>query len=561
MFTPRLPLRVGTGKVQMMNDHFKRSRWLLAGAAVTIAGLLAAVFPAAAATGAQTQAPGGPAVPVLHWQPCPGQAGFECATAQVPLDYQQPRGQMIQLAVIKHPATDPAGRLGSLFYNPGGPADAGTSDLPVEYPLFPAQVRQRFDIISWDPRGVGNSTAVQCFPTPAAEAKFFAGLPAGFPVGPAQQATWISLFAQFAQLCKQANPALLSHVSTAETARDLDLLRQAVGDPVLNYLGVSYGTYLGATYANLFPGKVGAMVLDGNVNPIGWATPQQADGIPLSTSIRIKTDLGAAATLGQFMTLCGQAPASGCAFSAGTAAATSAKCAQLLKYLRAHPLTTAIPAFGNSKQTPAITFTYAFTVSFITQILQVVQPVPALAPGWAYGAFVLQTLWKLSRTGGGAPHPVPPAPPTVALEQAYAIVCADSPNPKSAADYRAEAGLASARSGTVGQYIAWLDEPCAGWQATDADGYFGPWNHPTAHPLLLVGNTYDPNTPYQDSLAMARELASARLLTLDGYGHTALNNPSSCIQNYEAAFFINGTLPPPGTVCQPDRQPFTTSSG
>ncbi len=544
-----------------MSGQFRRARWLLAGAAVAIAGLLATVLPAAAATGAQTAAPGGPAVPVLNWQPCPGEAGFECATAQVPLDYQQPHGQLITLAVIMHPATDPARRIGSLFYNPGGPADAGTTALPVEYPLLPAAVRQRFDIISWDPRGVGNSTAVQCFPSQAAEADFFTDLPAGFPVGPAQQATWISLFAQFAQRCEQDNATLLAHISTADTARDLNLLRQAVGDPVLNYLGVSYGTYLGATYANLFPGKVGAMVLDGNVDPIGWTTPRQADGIPLSTSLRIRTELGAAATMGQFLSLCGQAPVTGCAFSAGTAAATEAKYARLLEYLRARPVTTSIPAFGKTTPAaPATTFTYAFTVSFITQILQVVQPVANLAPGWAYGAFVLQTLWNLARTGGGEAKPVQPAPPTVALEQAYAILCADSPNPENPADYRAEADLASAQVGPVAQYIAWQDEPCSGWQATDADGYFGPWNQPTAHTLLLIGNTYDPNTPYQDSLIMASQLADARLLTLDGYGHTALNNPSTCIQDYEASYFISGTLPPPGTTCQPDQQPFSAGN-
>jgi pimeloyl-ACP methyl ester carboxylesterase len=553
-----------TGKVQTMNDHFKRSRWLLAAAAMTAAGLLAAVFPVAAATGAPAQAPAGPAVPVLHWQPCTGagQAGFDCATALVPLDYQHPRGQMIQLAVIKHPATDPAERIGSLFFNPGGPGTPGTSDLPVEYSLFPAQVRQRFDIVSWDPRGTGSSTAATCFPTPADEAKFFAGLPAGFPVGAAQQATWISLFAQFGQLCQQTNPALLAHVSTADTARDLDLLRQAVGDPVLNYYGVSYGTYLGATYANLFPSKVGAMVLDANVNPIAWTTPQQAGGIPLSTSIRLKSDLGAAATLGQFLRLCGQAPASRCAFSAGTASATRAKYAQLLNDLRARAVTTSIPAFGNTPATVPITFTYAFTAEFVDEILFVVQPVPGLAPGWAYGAFVLQHLWQ-------AYHSASPAHGTTAAAQAssppppqwaYSIVCADSPNPRDPADYQAEAAFAQARSGALGAYLAWEDEPCAGWQATDADGYFGPWNHPTAHTLLLVATTFDPATPYQGSLVMAGQLARARLLTVDGYGHTSLDNASSCVYQYEAAYFINGTLPPPGTVCQQNQQPFTTSS-
>ena len=528
--------------------------------------VLCAALPAAAAGGGRAEAPAPPAVPVLHWQHCTGtgQAGFDCATAQVPLDYQHPRGQMIQLAVIKHPATDPAERIGSLFFNPGGPGTPGTSDLPAEYSLFPSAVRQRFDIISWDPRGVGQSSAAACFPTPADEAKFFADLPAGFPVGQAQQATWNSLYERFGELCEQTNAALLAHVSTAETARDLDLLRQAVGDPVLNYYGVSYGTYLGATYANLFPGKVGAMVLDANVNPVAWANPQQADGIALSTSIRLKSDAGAAATLGQFLRLCGQASTGSCAFSAGTASATQAKYAQLLKDLRAHPVTTSVPAFGNTAATAPVTFTDAFAAEFVDDILFVTQPVPGLAPGWAYGAFVLQTLWaaahSASPAGGTAAAAAAQASSPPPPQWAYSIVCADSPNPRNPADYQAEAAFAQARSGALGTYLTWEDSPCAGWRATDADGYFGPWNHPTAHTLLLVATTFDLATPYQDSLVMAQQLARARLLTVDGYGHTSLDNASSCVYQYEASYFINGTLPPAGTVCQQNQPPFTATS-
>jgi hypothetical protein len=155
---------------------------------------------------------------------------------------------------------------------------------------------------------------------------------------------------------------------------------------------------------------------------------------------------------------------------------------------------------------------------------------------------VLQTLWNLSRAGAAdqASVAVPAGSSAAAAamlsaastgkyagpEQGYPIACADSPNPKNPADYQAEAALFSVRSGAAASYIGWGDEPCVGWRATDADGYFGPWNHQTAHPILLVGNSYDPATPYQDSVAMSRELADARLLTMYGYGHTALDNPS-----------------------------------
>src|SRR5207245_8901789 len=121
--------------------------------------------------------------------------------------------------------------------------------FPASYKFFPAERQQTFVLTCWGPRGIGQGTSVHCWPTEAEERNFFAKLPAGFPVGRSEQDTGISLFARFGQICKQSNPALLSHVSTAESARDMDLLRRAVGDSQLNYLGVSYGTYLGATYA------------------------------------------------------------------------------------------------------------------------------------------------------------------------------------------------------------------------------------------------------------------------------------------------------------------------
>lgn len=244
-------------------------------------------------------------MPILTWQPCTdsNQSGFQCATTQVPIDYRDPRAGAIKLTVIKHPATDQAHRVGSLFFNPGGPGGAGTEALPAWFRRFPSELQKRCDIISFDPRGIGDSTAVKCFATEDDEKRFFAKLPQGFPVGSAETNTWIRGYTRFAQLCGR-NGKLLAHVSTTEVAKDLDLLRRAVGSPELNYLGVSYGTFLGATYANLFPDKVWAMVLDGNVSPIAWTNGGRNDA-RLSTSLRIGTDQGAAKTLKAFLELCG----------------------------------------------------------------------------------------------------------------------------------------------------------------------------------------------------------------------------------------------------------------
>jgi pimeloyl-ACP methyl ester carboxylesterase len=229
-------------------------------------------------------AQGGPAVPNLAWMACAktAQKGFDCATARVPLDHDRPAGRQIRLAVIRRAATDSANRIGSIFFNPAGPGGAGTEELPNWYRLFPATLRARFDLVSWDPRGVGASTAVQCFRSDRREARFLGPAAAAFPQGRAERRVWTRTYRAFGRRCARRDGALLRHVSTEDSARDLDLLRQAVGSPQLNYLGVSYGTLLGATYANVFPAAVGALVLDGNVDPVAWSRPGPAGHLATS---------------------------------------------------------------------------------------------------------------------------------------------------------------------------------------------------------------------------------------------------------------------------------------
>jgi pimeloyl-ACP methyl ester carboxylesterase len=511
------------------------------------AGLLAAACTPVTSS-ATASRPGPPPVPALSWRSCDG--GFQCASARVPLDYRHPDGKSIRIALLRHLATGSARPIGSLFVNRGGPS-AQIDGLVANYRRIPAALRARFDIVTFDPRGFGFSTAVRCFPTIAAENSFFAGLPAGFPVGTSQQSAWERTFARFGGLCAQRNGSLLEHDSTADVARDLDLLRRAVGDPVLNYLGLSYGTGLGATYANLFPARVGHLVLDGNLNPVAWTHGN--GGQP--TDMRMGSDLASAATLKAFLDLCGSASTAACAFSAGTAAATRAKFSTLLHRLSQHPVTIGIPPQ---------TYTYASTVASL--------PLGAVA-AWPAGSSLLQQLWMASATGrrastatraaagrAGGPASTAASPPAVytGREQQLAVFCSDSPNPRDPRAYAAAARLAYAQSGVVGPENAWYsDEQCAGWPAAAGqDRYAGPWNQPTASPILLIGNTGDPRTSYQDSVAMSRHLARARLLTVDGYGHTEFDNPSTCATNYEIRYFLAGTLPPAGTICQQDAVPF-----
>jgi pimeloyl-ACP methyl ester carboxylesterase len=309
---------------------------------------------------------------------------------------------------------------------------------------------------------------------------------------------------------------------------------------VLNYYGASYGTLLGAIYANLFPATTGRMILDGNINPVTWSTGN-SQVPPFS---RIGSGQATQAVMTAFLDLCGKAPATACAFSAGTPAATTAKWHTLLRLARKHPLN-----LGGQQGT----YTYADVLGAASSLGTVDQ--------WQDNAILLQQLWTAAT--GGKPSPAPTPSPSSAPsssgpgyyagpEQQLAIQCADSPGPRGLAAY-----ATAAAAGTFAPIAAWDIFGCADWPAAAAqDRYTGPWNRPTASTILVVGNTGDPWTPYQDSVAMSRDLATARLLTINGYGHTAGNNPSTCAFNDMINYTITGALPAPGTVCQQNINPF-----
>lgn len=490
-------------------------------------------------------------VAALAWAECPDLAAapFQCATLQAPLDDARPDGPQIRIAAIRHPATKPAERLGAIFFNPGGPGGRGTTALPDWIEQFPAQLRERFDLISWDPRGIGRSTAVRCFDSAADEAAFKARMHKGFPVGDAQIAEQAALQDEFNRGCLARAGELLAHVSTADTARDLERLRRAAREPSLNYLGVSYGTLLGATYANLYPERVRAMVLDGNVDPVAYF-----EDAPLrNTSVRLNTDIGAGETVGEFLRACAAAGPQRCAFAAPDAATTAAKFQTLAERLRARPATLA--------QAPGVAFTEARLLDIIANGLFVVQAYGEF-PGWTGVASVLQQLWVASaQAAAGAPAASGRAS---ALDAAAdydsdgagnAVLCSESPNPNDHRLLVQTAAFSQARAGLVGRWVAWEDSACTNWPARAAAPYTGPWNRPTP-PMLVIGNTYDPSTAYVSSQRMAALLANARLLTVDGYGHTVLLNPSRCASDAQVRYFIDGTLPPEGTRCRQDAQPF-----
>ena len=276
-------------------------------------------------------------------------------------------------------------------------------------------------------------------------------------------------------------------------------------------------------------------------------------GLFLSTDLRLRSDQSSARVLNAFLKLCGRTDTAHCAFSAGSAAATQAKYAALLRRLRTDPQSAKV--------------TYAEVVSDTGGFLE--------STAWADLAQLLQRVWTTGQESRPlpaaepfslpalAPPPITASTASVPLETLggnFAIRCSESPNP-GPAGFRSLDRFAYERSGPIGPWWLWMAVGCANWSARAADRYAGPWNRRTANPVLVVGNTYDPNTPYQGAVAMARQLARARLLTLDGYGHISGADPSACVFRAYVAYLVHLRLPPRGTVCQPDRAPFDPDFG
>jgi len=515
-------------------------RAVLAGIVAGLLGSLLAVPTAAAAATSTPPVPAGPPVPRLRWAACGD--GLECASARVPLDYDRPAGATISLALIRLPAGGPGRRAGSIFINPGGPGKSGVQTIRQGgRSLFSAEVRARFDLVGFDPRGIGASTPLRCFDS--LDQALAVLPPFRFPVTAAEERVWVQADRTFARACARRGGAIIDHMATADVARDLDLLRQAVGDTQLSYVGLSYGAYLGATYANLFPGKVRALVLDGVPDPVAWATGRgtQARTQPLFN--RLGSAQGAYATLLEFFRLCDRGGSS-CAFSQGD---PRRRFQALARRLLASPA-----------QTSDGLVTYADLVSVTLTALED----PATWPGLAG---TLQQLDSLTRPQGAAAQG---RRTRVAMfQQGYhnileglpGVACSDSDNPNHVGAWPRAADASDGRAPYFGRYWTWLSSICQPWPGRDPDRYTGPWTKQTANPVLVVGNRFDPATPYQGAVTLARLLPRSRLLTLDGWGHTS-EGKSSCVNAHTARYLLTSRVPPRGSVCQPDVVPFAHSS-
>ncbi|WP_084830307.1 alpha/beta hydrolase [Demequina rhizosphaerae] len=520
---------------------------------------LAALLVSTLAVGipAASGAPPGEA-PKISWSPCykklateinvdmallgQPEVSYECATVPVPLDYDRPNGPTIQLSLVRLPASGPeAERIGSLFVNPGGPGGSGV-DFAVFFGPFAGLeldpgVRAGFDIIGMDPRGVGRSSALKCFGNVGQAVEVFPW--AAYPISEDEVAAQIAGDALLAEACASGTKRPSEHMSTANVARDLDLLREAVGDAGLNYLGLSYGSFLGTVYANLFPDNVRAMVIDGVLDPEAW-TNEEAE-IPFSTGLR--SDLGAGAALQKFFELCDATPGDGgdgsCLISDGTSGDAAARFEEIIERLEDSPLEVFDPFVGETfvlakQDVIAITLSILynpFDYYFLGELLSLVE---AGAPPGDMGAFLreLETETALVSKRGFPQY-------DNFVEAFPAVGCSDTRNPTDYAVWQ-DTGIAD-----PDPYFAkiwdWASSPCAQWPREDDDRYDGAdgFGATTPSQVLVIGNLYDPATRYEGAVAVSELLGNTHLLTVDDPGHTSLGTSFFCAGPATGGYLID----------------------
>ncbi|HEX4434454.1 MAG TPA: alpha/beta hydrolase [Acidimicrobiales bacterium] len=449
-----------------------------------------------------------PPVTPIAWTACNG--NLQCGTLVVPLDYATPSGPTIPIAVARHPAEDPAHRIGSLVIDPGGPGVSGIDDMANELSALTPQLLDDFDIVMFDPRGVERSDPVSC----GTDTGSAASDPA--PSTPSEQAATIQGLRQFADACEKNSANLLPHVGSTDAARDMDRLRQALGDTGLTYMGQSYGTLLGLTYAALFPTHIRAMVLDSVIDPalsFDQITTGQADGFE--------------AILNAFFTWC--AGSSACRWRPSGDPTTALLA--LLQAAQASP----VPAGGGD-------------LAGAGQLYDAVLGSLYSQSDWPQ----LGALLAADAAGNGAPvvaqsNHYNTGGSSNADVAATAIDCLDHPVSHDLASYGALADTLKASAPVFGPLLTWGEAGCAVWPAPPTRTV-GPVAAPGAPPILVVGTTNDPATPYAWAVNVSKELDRGVLLTHDGDDHVAYFS-SACVRADVQTYLASGQTPPSGTTC------------
>ncbi|WP_282796841.1 alpha/beta hydrolase [Streptomyces sp. CC224B] len=453
------------------------------------------------------EATGGKGAPGAEWQ---------CATLKVPLDYDEPDGETIGLALIRATSTakKPGDRIGSLLFNFGGPGGSGVSMLPALSHSYD-DLRERYDLVSFDPRGVAASEGVRCRSDKATQA---AERTDPTPDTPAEEKAYFADAKAFGAGCARAAGRLLPHVSTADAARDMDVMRQVLGDDKLHYLGISYGTELGGTYAHLFPEKVGRLTLDAVVDPSAGAVghaKNQARGFQRALENYLKSS--------------GEDPEAG-----------TRKIVDLLRRVDAKPLRTS----SEGRE-----LTEALATTGITVALYSKQTWPVLTNALEEaekgdGSALLELADAYNERDASGRY-------STQSHSQRAISCRDDKERPTAAEAKARLAEFRKISPVFGGFMAWdtagwcHDWPVAGLHTSPEV------SAPGAAPVLVIGNTGDPATPYEGARRMADELGDGVgvHLTWKGEGHGAYGNGSDCVDDAVNGYLLKGKVPRNGTVC------------
>ncbi|OMG15723.1 alpha/beta hydrolase [Actinomyces naeslundii] len=482
----------------------------------------------------------------LTWTDCTDDAtgtAFQCATVTVPLDYDNPQGQTITVALKKLPSTSSSPR-GSVFLNPGGPGGSGISVIESQAELYKSgdlsEVLANYDVIGFDPRGVGQSTPITCW-TPEDVQAILAGqaeVPFS-PLTPGSAADIVTQGSREAAACEEHTevPEILDHADTRSVARDMDVMRALVGDKDLNYLGYSYGTYLGAVYTELFPDNIGRVVLDSAMDPtMARQDPMEGDAAAGEQSLRtyIESQQGQAGF-----------PLS------GTTDAAVAQLATFLDGLDADPLTV------SGSGTP---LNRAKAVDAISKLVTTSPDKwPLLTEGLTQAMNAHDGSALKANADAVSGNSAPPTTEKQVVEQLQGLKvfsanrCLDFPDAGNESSW--DAALASYHHDypVFHSLLPQYDAFCHGWghtsrtEAVDVDVE-------ATNPMLVIGILHDPQTPYPWSKALVSKIRNSHLLSVDMYGHGATGS-NACTSAKVSDYLVNGTLPSDGEICPADPEP------
>lgn len=459
----------------------------------------------------------------IDWGSCTDQmatmASLKCGRLEVPLDPEEPEGPTIELELARSASTgSPDERIGSLVINPGGPGASGIEFLAGATQLMPSSITDRFDLVSFDPRGVGASTPVSCIDDEKKAESLRGDLT---PDDRAELDAAVAEQEEMLEGCRDRSAELLEHMSTADVASDLDLIREAVGDEQLTYLGYSYGTAIGAAYATMFPESTRALVLDGSVSP--GASDED---------ITLAQAQGFENTYARFVEQCNASP--DCPLAPDAAAAIEA----VRTRLATEPIRSSGP--GGRRELGPDQFDVALATALYDTSLWGTTA-RAIADLDEAGSEVLWTLLD-RQTGRRADGTFDNS------SEARTIVnCADTDERPTVDEAAAAAERIRAAAPTFGEALGWATLSCVGWPQTANP--VPEFTGAGAPPVLVVGTVGDPATPYVWAQQMTDALESAVLLTYEGAGHTAFLRGGPCIEDAVFAYLVDLELPAPGTSC------------